>query len=132
MDGNRVTDSTDSSKPRETLQELVLRRLEELDISAHRAAKDAQSLVSYETLRFIARGEHKGRLSNQIAQGIALALKVPVERVYRAAGILAPEDRWEWPEEFDAVPKSQRWIPEAVAAGLKEAYAKGYRDALGG
>lgn len=116
------------------LQLLVLRRLNELGDStgpmAARAAADrSRGAVSYETLRRIGNGTHSGRISDRTAEGIALALDVPVAQVYAAAAIPRPQSRWLWPERFDRLDTAQRQLVEEVAGALLEAYEKGLRDA---
>lgn len=116
------------------LQDLALRRLAELGdasgpLPARVAAERSRGRVSYETLRSIARGAHSGRLSDRVAEGLAMALDVPVQEVYDAARIPRPQSRWLWPERFDRLDAAQRRIVEDVAGGFLEAYEKGLRDA---
>lgn len=113
---------------------MILTRLQQLGdkdgpMTAREAARRAEGLVSYETLRNLARGvRHTGRISDRVAQGISLALQVPLAKVYEAAGAQQPGERWEWPERFDRLDPAQRQIVEEVAAGFLEAYEKGRRD----
>jgi hypothetical protein len=79
----------------------------------------------------IARGVHGGAVTDRVAEGLSLALRVPVERVYRAAGIPTPGTRWDWPERFDKVPGPQRQIVEDVASAMLEMWDRGYRAARG-
>lgn len=122
--------------PVERLQDLILRRLAELGdetgpLSAREAARRAEGLVSYETLRNLARGvRHTGRISNRVAEGISRALQVPVTKVYEAAGIQQPGDRWRLPERFDRLPVEQRRLVEDLASALLESYERGRRDVL--
>jgi hypothetical protein len=127
--------ATNTQRRGESLQELVLTRLAELGdekapMSALQASKAAGGHVSYETIRLIARGNHSGRINDRIASGLALALRVPVERVYQAAGLPAPGERWEWPRRFDRLAHAQRRVIEDVAAAVLEAYEAGRRDVL--
>jgi hypothetical protein len=120
----------------EDLQELVLRRLAELGdtsgpMSAREAVRAAQGKVSYELIRMIARGVHGGAITDRVAEGLSLALRVPVDRVYRAAGIPTPGARWDWPERFSKIPGPQRAIVEDVAAAMLEMWDQGYRAARG-
>lgn len=116
------------------LQDLVLRRLAELGIpgsamSVRSAAERARGLLSYETLRQIARGEHSGDITDRTAEGIALALDVPAAQVYAAARVPRPLTRWHWPARFDRLDPAQRRVIEDVAGVILEAYEKGLRDA---
>lgn len=116
------------------LQDLVLRRLAELGVpgapmSVRAAAERARGLVSYEVLRQIARGEHSGNITDRTAEGIALALDVPVSVVYQAANVPRPLTRWQLPAKFDRLDPGQRRLVEDVAGALLAAYEKGLRDA---
>jgi hypothetical protein len=116
------------------LQDLVLQRLAELGtpgspMSVRQATERARGLVSYESLRQIARGEHSGRIGDKTAEGLALALDVPVQDVYNAARVPRPLTRWQWPARFDRLDLAQRRLVEDVAAALLEAYEKGQRGA---
>lgn len=117
------------------LQDLILTRLQQLGdrhgpMSAREAARRADGLVSYETLRVLARnGKHTGRITDRTAEGLSRALQVPVEKVYEAAGVPAPSGRWEWPERFARLAPTQRSLVEDVAAALLEAYDRGRREA---
>jgi hypothetical protein len=116
------------------LQQLVVRRLHDLGdatgpMSAREAAKKSRGLISYETLRVIARGDHSGRISDDTAQGLAFALDVPLSQVYEAASAPQPTSRWELPPRFDRLDQSQRRVVEAVAAAMLEAYERGQKDA---
>lgn len=122
--------------PVERLQDLILTRLAELGdekgpMSAREAARRAEGLVSYESLRNLARGvRHTGRITDRVAEGLSRALQVPVSRVYAAAGIQQPGQRWRLPDRFDRLPIEQRRIVEDVASAILEAYEKGRRDVL--
>lgn len=122
--------------PVERLQDLILTRLAELGddsgpMSAREAARKAEGLVSYETLRNLARGvRHTGRITDRVAEGISRALQVPAARVYAAAGIPVPGRRWEWPPRFDRLPIEDRRHVEDIAAALLESYERGRRDVL--
>lgn len=122
------------AQPVLALQDLILTRLRELGdasgpMTAREAARRADGLVSYETLRNLARGvRHTGRLTDRVAEGLSRALQVPVARVYAAAGIPAPGDKWEWPRRFERLDPAQRQLVEEVAAALLEAHEKGKRE----
>jgi hypothetical protein len=120
--------------PAERLQDLILSRLHELGdktgpMSAREAARRADGLVSYETLRNLARGvRHRGGISDRVAEGLARALQVPTARVYEAAGVPSPGERWQWPRRFDRLNPSQRALVEDVAAAILEAEERGRRQ----
>ena len=130
------TPVTNGADPVERLQDLILRRLAELGdengpLTAREAARRAEGLVSYETLRNLARGvRHTGRITDRVAEGLARALQVPVRQVYDAAGVQQPGGQWQWPERFNRIPETQRRVVEDVAAALLEAYDRGRRDVL--
>lgn len=120
--------------PVDRLQHLILARLVELGdesgpMTAREAARRASGLVSYETLRNLARGtRHTGRITDRVAEGLARALEIPVAQVYAAAGAPSPGARWEWPRRFDRLPPAQRQIVEDVAAGMLEMYDRGRNE----
>lgn len=98
-------------------------------MTAREAARRGEGLVSYETIRNLARGvRHTGRISDRVAEGLSRALQVPVAKVYEAAGVQQPGERWEWPQRFDRLDFAQRQLVEEVAAALLESYEKGRRD----
>lgn len=124
--------SSESGRVNE-LSELVLRRLAELGtpgepMSIREATRRSRSRINYETLRKIARGEHSGDITDQTAEGISLALDVPVHQVYAAARIPRPLSRWELPARFDRLDLEDRRVVEDVAAALLRAREKGLRD----
>lgn len=85
--------------------------------------------LSPETLRRIVRGEHQGNISDRVAEGLAVALEVPITRIYEAAGLPQPSRRWDWPAKFDRLSIGERAIVEDVARGFLQAYERGRRDA---
>lgn len=114
------------------LQELVLRRLEDLGgpdgpMSLRDAAARSQGLVSYETIRKIIRGKHTGRIEPDSAEGLARALQVPVAKIYEAARQPQPQTRWVMPPRLDRLDLAQRSLVEDVAGALLDAYEKGRR-----
>ena len=116
------------------LQDLVLRRLAELGddsgpMPALQAVHAADGLISYESIRLIARGEHGGRLTDRTAQGLAKALRVPVEEVYKAAGLPMPNGPWQMPSRYEGLTARERAIVEDVAMAIVESYQRGRRDA---
>lgn len=117
------------------LQDLILTRLQQLGdrqgpMSSREAARRSGGLVSYETLRVLARGgRHSGRITDRIAEGLALALQVPVGRVYEAAGLPTPSGRWDWPDRFSRLTPPERTLVEDLASALLGAYERGRREA---
>lgn len=117
------------SEPVDQLSALVVSRLVELGLSARAAADRSRGRVSYSTLRNIARGTHGGRITDRVAEGISLALEVPLPRVYEAAKAPQPMSRWDWPERFDRLVPEERRLIEDMASALLRAYDRGLRDA---
>lgn len=118
----------------ETLQELALRRLQELGgatgpLSAYQASQPAAGYISYELLRRILRGQHGGGISDRVAEGLSIALQVPISKVYEAAGQLTPGEPWPWPERFARLPGPQRKIIEDLVGAMLEMYDQGRKDA---
>lgn len=116
------------------LQDLVLRRLAELGtpgspMSIREATRRSRDRLNYETLRKLARGEHSGDITDQTAEGISLALDVPIAQVYTAARVPRPLSRWQWPAKFDRLDLDDRRVVEEVASALLRAREKGLRDA---
>ena len=116
----------------DSLHDLVNRRLRELGEPGHpmsirRATERARGLVSYEIVRRLANGTHSGNISDSTAQGLAMALDVSVEAVYKAARVLRPITRWSWPQRFDRLDPNQRRLVEDLASALLDAYDKGKR-----
>jgi hypothetical protein len=118
-----------SSDPVEQLSGLVVRRLIELDLSAREAASRSRGRVSYSTIRNIARGTHGGKITDTVAEGLAIALDVPLAAVYEAARVPQPLSRWEWPEKFDRLVPEERRLIEELAAALLRARGRGLRNA---
>ena len=115
------------------LQDLVLRRMAELGtpgspISIREATRRSDGRLTYETLRKIARAEHSGDITDQTAEGLSLALGVPLDQIYRAARVPRPASRWQWPAKFDRLDLEDRRVVESVASALLRAREKGLRD----
>lgn len=113
-------------EPVTTLQHLVLDRLRDLGdrsgpLSTRLAARRSGGKVSYETLRKIARGEHSGDISDDVAQGIALALEVPLSQVHAAAGQRPALGRFELPRRADRLTAAERRTVIAVVDSLLNA-----------
>lgn len=128
---------TEKRRPVSSLKELVVTRLVELgdsgeSLPATSAAAKSRGMVSAETIRLIGRGKHGGKISDRIAEGLAMALDVPLAEVYRVAGVPRPGSRWQWPERFDRLGPRQRELVEDVAAAMLEAYEQGRRDGESG
>lgn len=128
------TDGAVTQASPSTLQQLVIRRLHELGdktgpMSARAAAARSRGLVSYETLRLMARGDHSGRIEDKTAQGLSLALDVPLSVVYETVDVPQPTTRWTMPARFDRLTPAQRKIVESVAAAMLDAYDRGQQDA---
>jgi len=126
-----------ADEPVDHLQQLILTRLRELGdergpMSAREAARRAEGYMSLETFRLLVRGKggrHRGRISDRVAEGLSIALQVPVSRIYEAAASPPPGTRWELPERFDRIPPAQRELLEDLMAALLNSYDAGFRDA---
>lgn len=123
------------------LQHLVVTRLIEMGIggkpmSPRQAALRSRGAVSYDTLYRIVRGQHSGRLSDRVANGIAEGLDLPLADVYEAVGAPRPQARWVPPERLDRLTPYRRKLLEDLASALLEAeqegYERGFRDGRGG
>lgn len=119
-------------EPVNALSDLVLERLAELGtpgspMSLRQAAARSRGMLSYETMRNISRGEF-GRITDRTAEGLSLALDVPVQQIYDTARVPRPQTRWLLPERFDRLDPAQRRLVEDVASALLESYEKGLRD----
>jgi len=113
---------------RKSLQELVQARMDTLELTARGAAYRSDGLVSYETIRNIMRGRHGGVVSDRVAQGLAKALQVPVERIYTAMQVPQPVGEWHLPSELHRLPPEYRAKVEDVARVLLAAYEHGFDD----
>lgn len=126
---------TDDRRPGiEGLANLVAARMVELGgadgpLSLRNVVQRSGDRLSPETLRRIARGDHQGNISDRVAEGLSIALEIPIGRVYEVAGIQQPSRRWDWPAKFDRLSVAERAIVEDVARGLLHAYERGRRDA---
>ena len=80
--------------PDKDLQDLVQRRLAELDITAEEASRRSGWAVPAETIERLARVGGKGFISEAFAGKLAMALDVPENRVRRASDLpLVPDER---------------------------------------
>ena len=98
-------------------------------MSLREASKRSGGRLNYETLRKIGRAEHSGDITDQTAEGLSLALDVPLADVYAAARLLRPGNRWNWPAKFDRLELEDRRVVESVASALLRAREQGMRDA---
>lgn len=111
------------------LQELVDRRLTELGtgrgpMSTRQAAARSGGKVSYETLRLIKIGQHSGSISQEVAEGIAEALEVPVDDVLRLAGRRIPQGPFVLPRRAETLTKSERAVVLSVVDAILDAAAQ--------
>lgn len=116
------------------LRLLILQRLAELGekgspMSGREAARRSGGRVSFGTIANIVNGRHSGRITDPIAEGLAAALDVPVDRIYEAAGAPRPQSRWSLPEQFDRVPVEMRQRFEGLVSDWLNAYTEGYEAA---
>lgn len=115
------------------LAELIATRMYELGdkdgpLSLRSVVSRSGDRLSVETLRRIVRGEHGGNLSDKVAEGLSIALEIPLNKVYVTAGLPQPARRWEWPVKFDRLSMAERQVVEDVARGYLHAYERGRRD----
>lgn len=111
------------------LQELVDRRLTELGsgrgpMSTRQAAARSGGKVSYETLRLIKIGQHSGSISQEVAEGIAEALEVPVTDVLTLAGRRIPQGPFVLPRRAETLTKSERAVVLSVVDAILDAAAQ--------
>lgn len=85
--------------------------------------------ISVENLRRIVRGEHQGNIGDRVAEGLSIALEIPLKQIYEAAGLPQPSRRWEWNPKYDRLSMAERQVVEDVARGFLHAYERGRRDA---
>lgn len=105
------------------LQELVERRLRELGdhrgpMPTRKAAARSGGKVSYETLRLIKLGQHSGSINEDTAEGIALALDLPLEVVLTLAGRRIPQGSFELPKRAETLTKSERAVVLSVVDAI--------------
>lgn len=107
------------------LQQLVSDRLHELGdkrgpLSARQAAARANGKVSYETLRLIMRGDHSGKLTDEVVDGLALALDVPRSRVLAAMGraMTQPLPPFTLPDRANRLTRPQRKVVLSVVDAI--------------
>lgn len=110
------------------LQQLVERRLRELGdhrgpMPTRRAAARSQGKVSYETLRLLKIGQHSGAISSEVAEGLALALDVPLETVLEVAGQRIPLGPFVLPKRAETLTKAERAVVLSVVDAILGAAA---------
>jgi hypothetical protein len=108
------------------LQQLVEQRLRELGdhrgpMPTRRAAARSEGRVSYETLRLLKIGQHSGAISHEVAEGIALALDVPVNVVLKVAGQRIPQGPFVLPKRAETLTKSERAVVLSVVDAILDA-----------
>lgn len=108
-----------------SLVELIETRLRELGahgkpLSIRAAAAKTDGLISHEQLRQIVKGRHRGNYGDTILQGIAVAIDVAPERVYRAAKIPPPQGELVLPPEHVRLTPRQREAVLSVIHAMLE------------
>jgi hypothetical protein len=111
------------------LQQLVERRLADLGdhrgpMATRQAAGRSGGRVSYETLRLIKKGQHSGSISPEVAEGLALALDVPLSTVLTVAGRRIPQGAFVLPKRAEALTKSERSVVLSVVDAILDAAAQ--------
>jgi hypothetical protein len=111
------------------LQQLVERRLRELGdhrgpMPTRRAAARSQGKVSYETLRLLKIGQHSGAISTEVAEGLALALDVPLTTVLEVAGQRIPLGPFVLPKRAETLTKAERAVVLSVVDAILTAAAQ--------
>jgi hypothetical protein len=124
--GKSGADKRDATSSADNLQELVDRRLTELGsargpMSTRQAAARSGGKVSYETLRLIKIGQHSGSISQEVAEGIAEALEVPVTDVLHLAGRRIPQGPFVLPRRAETLTKSERAVVLSVVDAILDA-----------
>lgn len=116
-------------EPMTNLQQLVTERLRDLGghhgpLSTRAAAARSGGLVSYETLRKIVAGTHSGKITNDVGQGIAQALRVAPEVVFAAAGHRGPAGKFDLPDRADRLTQRERVVVLSVMDAILDAAAR--------
>jgi hypothetical protein len=115
--------------------ELIQRRLEEMGdetgpMSVRQAASRSRGLISAYHLGNLLNGKASTRISDRIAQGVALAIDVPTSVVYDVARVPRPASRWVLPAQFDRLPEPRRRLVEDLIASMLDAYDAGATGAV--
>jgi hypothetical protein len=108
------------------LQQLVDRRLKELGdhrgpMPTRRAAARSEGKISYETLRLLKLGRHSGSITLETAEGLSLALDLPLEAILEVAGQRIPQGPFELPRRADTLTKSERAVVLSVIDAILDA-----------
>ena len=123
------------------LQQLVERRLRELGdhrgpMPTRRAAARSEGKVSYETLRLLKLGQHSGAISAEVAEGLALALDVPLTTVLEVAGQRIPLGPFVLPKRAETLTKAERAavlsVVDAILGAAGQDRTRGRVAATGG
>lgn len=101
------------------LRALIQSRLDELGWSLREAARHTQG-ASYETFSAIMRGKGPRRPMDRTLDAISEALRIPVDRVYAAAGLTTPEP-WILDRRFFRIPRHHRAKFEELMGAMLEA-----------
>src|SRR4051794_17554968 len=86
-----------------------------------RAAARSQGKVSYETLRLLKIGQHSGAISPDVAEGLALALDVPLTTVLEVAGQRIPLGPFVLPKRAETLTKGERAVVLSVVDAILSA-----------
>lgn len=78
-------------------------------------------MVSYETLRLLKLGRHSGAITHEVAEGLALALDLPVATVLQVAGQRIPLGPFELPARAETLTKAERAAVLAVVDAILQA-----------
>lgn len=108
------------------LQQLVERRLKELGdhrgpMATRRAASRSEGKISYETLRLLKLGRHSGAIALETAEGLSLALDLPLQTILEVAGQRIPQGPFELPKRADTLTKSERAVVLSVIDAILDA-----------
>lgn len=111
------------------LQQLVDRRLKELGdhrgpMPTRRAAARSEGKISYETLRLLKLGRHSGSITLETAEGLALALDLPLQDILEVAGQRIPQGPFELPRRADTLTKAERAVVLSVIDAILDAAEK--------
>ena len=101
------------------LRALIQSRLDELGWSLREAARHTDG-ASYETFSAIMRGKGPRRPMDRTLDAISEALRIPVDKVYAAAGLTTPTP-WILPQRFYRIPVHHRPLYEALMGAELEA-----------
>jgi hypothetical protein len=103
---------------RNSLSQLVSRRLADLGLTGREAAARSGGLISHGHIYSIAKGGQPRRMREDTLRGLALALDLPLGEVQKAAG-LPPEAKLKLPERAKYLsPKSQKVLADLASTLL--------------